>query len=184
MKKPFNTVAYTLILLGFSAFFYYVVLYAPTLNSIDELELDIDKISHNLESNKKELNTFEILKKDLLRKPPQKNLSEKIIPEARLALPQWIHEMTSESKRRNLQVLRFEPQPPEFYDTHLINHFNVEVEGYFSQVLGFIDKIRNDGKVLYITAVDIVAAHEPSQNQKVMASFKLTHYQKGTSATK
>ncbi|MBI2027546.1 MAG: type 4a pilus biogenesis protein PilO [Deltaproteobacteria bacterium] len=181
MRKHLKTFATALILLSLCSLIYFVALYSPQLNSIEKLKSDIQETSQDIETQKKEIDQLQLLKQNLIQQPTQKNLSQKLASSSGPSVPQWIQNISVESNKRNIQMLRFEPHSPETQDVYEIQNFDVEVEGVFLQVLGFIDKIRNDDKVLAITAVDIAVASEFSQNQKVIARFQLTHYQRRSS---
>ncbi len=162
----------TLITLVYGIVFSYL-LYFPSQNLLKETNNQLVSTQNSIKNLQEEL---EKIKKVVLL-PEDTKPQQPIQAQLKIETPTLLKDITKEAEKLNVSILLFQPLPQEQKNRLHISPYTLEVQGKFSQVLGFFDKISDPVKLMSILNIQIQTGPIENDHQLIKARAQLTAYQ-------
>ncbi len=136
-------------------FLFYKIYYIPSKTKIKLIEEDIKK----LELEIAKLEDFVKREKEVEREVKnRKNFLEEIknILPTEEEIPQLLKQVSEIAKKNKLEILRFTPRQEVKHNYYNIIPFDLELKGYFYDILKFLNEVENLPRLVTLTDIEVL----------------------------
>src|SRR3989338_3488959 len=154
---------------------YLSLLYLPQSHFINQLKTSINALE--TEINKKK-NILAQLSTQHISPAKSEQPDETVMHTPTIDVPLFLKTISEMGETYDIHFLRFEPHPKTQKDHYSLTPFLIEVQGEFTQVLVFFDKITDPDKLVMLSNIDVFQAQQKAGVQLVRVEALLTHYQR------
>ena len=169
-RKKILILATTMVL--FALVFFFVV-YSPSQDLLKETNNHITTTQNNIKNHQEELEKI----KRISELPADTKQREPIRVPSKIETALLLKEMSKVAETSQVIILLFQPNPQEQKNSIHISPYTLEVQGKFSQVVGFFDKISDPDRLMSIRNIHIQTGPVENNHQLIRARAQLTAYQ-------
>lgn len=152
---------------------FFFLLYAPSQKLLKETNNQLVTTQNSIKSHQDELEKI----KKMVELPQDTKPVQPIRVPSKIETATLLKDMSKIAEALAVSILLFQPNPQEQKNSVQISPYTLEVQGKFSQVLGFFDKISDPDRLMSIRNIHIQTGPVENNHQLVKARAQLTAYQ-------
>src|SRR3989338_8066753 len=169
-RKKIITIAFIMAVYGLTFFF---ILYSPSMDLLKQTNNQRADAQNSIKKNQEELEKI----KRTIELPHDTKPREPLPIQSKIETAALLKDMSKMAETFSVTILLFQPNPQEQKNSVHISPYTLEVQGKFSQVLGFFDKISDPDRLMSIRNIHIQTGPVENNHQLIKARAQLTAYQ-------